>query len=284
MIYAVFSKSPTAKGAGEMRRIAVILLLISILVPTWNGFAEEISHIFGIGEKIGYQLHAKGLYMGDQTVELESIDQLNGKEIYKLRGLTLSSRFVNLFFPVDDKWLVYIDKEMLMPLKLEKDMLEGKKKAFLIYFINQEDKRVVFENVTNGSIEEKEGEHPVFDLFSVIYYYRQYPEAFDGEGFTFEFLEEKGLSTVQFRNAGETKIKVLPISNSKKIPAYKLMQVGGIGIEIYVSTDDLRIPLKVISPVRMKKNRKFNVEMNLHKYQPGKGQKELPELYRELTF
>jgi hypothetical protein len=240
--------------------------------------------VFGLGEKIGYKLHAKGFYLGDQTVELESIDKLDGREIYKLRGLTLSTRFMNLFFPVDDKWLVYIDRQRLMPLKLEKDMLEGNNEAFLIYYIDQEEKRVVFENVTKNTVEEKVGEHPVFDLFTVIYYYRQFPEAFDGEGFTFEFLEEKGLLTVQFRNAGETKIKVLPISNKIKIPAYKLMQVGGIGIEIYVSTDELRIPLKVVSPVRMKKQRKFNIEMNLHKYQPGRGQKEVPELYRDLTF
>ena len=62
------------------------------------------------------------------------------------------------------------------------------------------------------------------------------------------------------------------------------MQVGGIGIEIYVSTDHLRIPLKVVTPVRLKKGRKFNTELNLHKYQPGKGQTEIPELYRDLVF
>jgi len=266
-----------------MRIGTVVLISMCILTAAGSGFASDNPHVFGIGEKIGYQLHAKGLYLGDQTVELESIDQLNGREVYKLRGLTMSSRFMNLFFPVDDKWLVYIDRYELLPLKLEKDMLEGKNKAFLIYYINQDEKRVVFENKTTGAIEEKEGEHPVFDLFTVIYYYRQHPEVFD-EGFTFEFLEEKGLLTVQFKNEGETQIKVLPISNRKKIPAYKLMQVGGIGIEIYVSTDDLHIPLKVVSPVRMKKERKFNIEMNLNKYQPGKGQGQVPEIYRDLTF
>jgi hypothetical protein len=267
----------------NMRIRTVVLTLVCVLATAWSCFAGDSNHVFRIGEKIGYQLHAKGFYLGDQTVELESVDKLNGREIYKLRGLTLSTRFMNLFFPVDDKWLVYIDRHELMPLKLEKDMLEGKNKAYLIYYIDQETKRVVFENVTAGTVEEKEGENPVFDLFTVIYYYRQNPKAFDN-GYTFDFLEEKGLLTVQFKNEGETKIKVPSISNKRNTPAYKLMQVGGIGIEIYVSTDDLRIPLKVVSPVRMRKQRKFNIEMNLHKYQPGRGQGEVPELYRDLTF
>jgi hypothetical protein len=266
-----------------MSRVTVILVVMFICAA-WGGFADDNPHVFALGEKIGYQLHAKSLYLGDQTLELESIDQLDGREIYKLRSLTKSSRFMNLFFPVEDKWLVYIDRLRLMPLKLEKDMLEGKNEALLVYYIKQDDKLVVFENLSKGTVEEKEGEHHVFDLFSVIYYYRQYPEVFDGEGFTFEFLEEKGLQTVTFKNTGETRISVQPITNRKIIPAYRLMQVGGIGIEIYVSTDELRVPLKVVSPVRMKKDRKFNVEMNLHKYQPGRGQKEVPELYRKLTF
>ena len=266
-----------------MRIRNAVLISVCVLSAVWSGFAGDSTHVFGIGEKIAYQLHARGLYLGNQTIELESIDQLDGREIYKLRGLTKSSRFMNLFFPVEDKWLVYIDRYELLPLKLEKDMLEGDHKAFIIYHINQDDKRVVFENKTTGTTDEKEGEYPVFDLFSVIYYYRQNPELCDN-GFSFEFLEQKGLKTVQFKNEGEVEIKVSPISNKKKIPAYKLMQVGGIGIEIYISTDDLHIPLKVVSPVRMRKGRRFNMEMNLNKYRPGQGQGQVPELFRNLTF
>ena len=122
-----------------MRIRTAVLTLVCVLAAAWSSLAIESPHVFGVGEKIGYQLHAKGLYLGDQTVELESIDQLDGRDVYKLRGFTMSSRFMNLFFPVDDKWLVYIDRLKLMPLKLEKDMLEGKNQAFLIYYINQDE-------------------------------------------------------------------------------------------------------------------------------------------------
>jgi hypothetical protein len=58
---------------------------------------------------------------------------------------------MNMFYRVDDKWLVFVDRHELVPLRLEKDMWEGKRKASLIYHIDQKGKRVVFENNTLGS-------------------------------------------------------------------------------------------------------------------------------------
>jgi hypothetical protein len=190
---------------------------------------------------------------------------------------------MNLFYRVDDKWLVFLDRKELLPLRLEKDMWEGKRKAYLVYHIDQQEKRVVFENRTAGSSKEKEAENLVFDLFTLAYYYRQFPEQFENV-FTFDFLEERNLKTIQFKNEGKVMIRVIPISNKDKIPAYKMKQIGGIGIEIYVSTDELRIPLKIVTPARLKKGRKLNIEMNLEKYSPGEGQHEVPLLYRYLTF
>ena len=266
-----------------MRIRILVLTLMCVVVAACSSHAGDGPHVFAVGEKIGYQLHAAGLYMGNQTTVLESVDRLDGRDVYIIRGYTKSSRFMNMFYRVDDKWLVFVDRHELVPLRLEKNMWEGKRKAFLIYHIDQQGKRVVFENITSGSSKEKEAEHLVFDLFTLVYYYRQYPERFD-DVFTFEFLEERSLKTIQFKNEGKVMIKVIPISNRKKIPAYKLMQVGGIGIEIYVSTDELRIPLKIVTPARLKKGRTLNVEMNLDKYKPGEGQGDIPELYRDLTF
>jgi hypothetical protein len=266
-----------------MRIRILVLALVCVVVAAWSSHAGDDPHVFAVGEMIGYQLHAAGLFMGNQTTVLESVDRLDGRDVYILRGHTKSSRFMNMFYRVDDKWLVFVDRHELVPLRLEKDMWEGKRKASLIYHIDQQGKRVVFENTTTGSSKEKEAEYLVFDLFTLAYYYRQYPERFD-DVFTFEFLEERNLKTIHFKNEGEVMIKVIPISNRNKIPAVKLKQVGGIGIEIYVSTDELRIPLKIVTPARLKKGRTLNVEMNLDKYKPGEGQGDIPELYRDLTF
>jgi hypothetical protein len=236
-----------------------------------------------VGEKIKYQIFAAGLFMGDQVVELRSAEQFEGREVYRLWGRTEASRFMKMFYTVDDKWIVFIDRHELVPIRVEKDMWEGKKKAYLVYHIDQEGYRVVFENRTSGESQEKESKNLVFDIFSLAYYYRQHPNKFDTV-FTFDFLEEGGLQTVQFMNEGKTQIKVRTMRKTRTFDALKMKQVGGVGIEIYVSDDEMRLPLKIVTPAKLKKGRKLNVEMNIDRYDPGERDGEIPSIYRGLAF
>jgi hypothetical protein len=266
-----------------MKRGGLVFLPIFVLLCPLSLSAGDSPHVFGVGEKIKYEVRAAGFFMGNQTIELQSAKSLDGHEVFLLYGHTDSSRFMDLFYEVDDKWLVFIDKQRLIPLRVEKDMLEGKRKSYLVYHIHQDEKRVVFDNTTDGTSQEKEAQNLVFDVFSLAYYYRQYPERFDSV-FTFDFLEERGLQTVRFKNEGAVQITVPSISQNHKLPALKMKQVGGIGIEIYVSDDELRIPLKIVTPARLKKGRTLTVEMNLEKYLAGEGSGEVPWPYSSLSF
>jgi hypothetical protein len=245
--------------------------------------AETAAGPFSVGERIEFDIYAAGLYMGSQVIELRSIETFKNREVYNLYGQTKASRFMNLFYKLDDKWLVYMDKEYLLPLWLEKDMWEGERKAYLVYSINQLKKSVRIENRTTGDKKWKKGENQIFDLFSLAYYYRQFPERFNST-FTFDFLEEGSLQTVQFKNEGEVEIRLSSLSKSDRIPAYMMKQVGGIGIEIYVSTDELRLPLKIVTPAKLSNDRKLNVEMRIERYTPGIEQKEIPSEYWKLRF
>jgi hypothetical protein len=221
--------------------------------------------------------------MGNQTIELQSAQSLDGREVLLLYGHTDSSRFMDLFYEVDDKWYIYLEKDRVLPLKVEKDMLEGKRKSYLVYQIDQDNSRVLFRNTTNGNSKEMEAQNLVFDVFSMAFFYRQYPERFNSV-FTFDFLEEWGLQTVQFKNEGSVELAVSSISQNHKLPALKMKQIGGIGIEIYVSDDELRIPLKIVTPAKLKRGRTLKVEMNLEKYAPGQGTGEVPWPYSSLDF
>jgi hypothetical protein len=265
-----------------MKRVSLVFLFFTVLSPLILN-AESSPYVFGVGEKLRYEVRAAGFFMGNQTMEVRSADPLGGREVYLLYGHTDSSRFMDLFYQVDDKWFVYIEKKRLIPLRVEKDMLEGKRKFYLVYHIDQDEKRVVFENTTDGTSKEKDAQNLVFDVFSLAYYYRQYPERFDSV-FTFDFLEEGGLQTVQFKNEGPVQISVPTVSRNHELDALKMKQIGGIGIEIYVSNDDLRIPLKILTPAKLKRGRTLNVEMNLEKYSPGEGTGEVPWPYRGLSF
>jgi hypothetical protein len=245
--------------------------------------ADQSSVPFSTGEKIRYAIHAAGFYMGTQTIEIVSVEEYGGTEVFKIIGHTKSSPFVSIFFRLDDKWAIYTERETMLPIRMEKDMVEGKTKGFFIYDINQKEKTVFIQNKTKNYDKNVIADNLILDMFSLVYYYRKYPQRFN-DTFTFDFLEERSVKTVQAKIEGDAEISVPKVTRAQKLPSVKLKQIGGIGIEIYVSTDELRLPLKLVLPSILSEKRKLGLEFYLEKYTPGEEQVEIPRLYKKLRF
>ena len=64
-----------------MRIRILVLTLVFVVVAACSSHAGDGPHVFAVGEKIGYQLPAAGLYMGNQTTVLESVDRLDGRDV-----------------------------------------------------------------------------------------------------------------------------------------------------------------------------------------------------------
>jgi hypothetical protein len=203
--------------------------------------------------------------------------------VYLLKGYSKTSPFVSIFYRLDDKWLVFMDKKSLLPLRVEKDMVEGKKRGYFTYSIDQTAGSVLIESADGKTKKTVAANNIVLDLFSLIYYYRKDPSLFDTL-FTFDFLEAKNVHTVQFQNAGDAEVLVSEISRTDKVNAVKLQQIGGIGIEIYVGRDSLRLPLKLVVPSKLENKRRMVIEFTLEKYAPGIRQKKIPKMYRKICF
>jgi len=267
----------------KKKRLKLVIIMSFIATLPFHGFAETADIPFSVGEKLRYSIHAAGFYVGRQTIELKEMAKLAGVDVYTLYGLSKTSPFVSIFYRLNDKWLIFMEKSTLLPMRIEKDMVEGKSKGFIIYDIDQDIGTVVIQNKTTNKNKTVHAENIVFDLFSLIYYYRKDPSLFNNL-FTFDFLEPKNVQTVQFRNEGEENIIVPKISKTKKIPALKLKQVGGVGIEIYVGNDNLRLPLKMVVPSKLPRKKRLIIEFCLEKYSPGKEHEDIPSMYKRLSF
>jgi hypothetical protein len=231
-----------------MKTRALLYSLVGIILFKAILIADQSSAPFSAGEKIRYAVYAAGFYMGTQTIEIESVEEYGGTEVFKIIGHTKSSPFVGIFFRIDDKWTVYTDRETILPVRMEKDLVEGKKKGFFVYDINQEEKTVLIQNKTKNK------------------------------------NKNVSVETVQARIEGDEEISVPKVTKTQNLPSVKLKQIGGIGIEIYVSVDDLRLPLKLVLPSKLSKKRTLLVEFYLEKYTPGVDQAEIPRLYKKLRF
>ena len=99
------------KIAKLCRGTVVVIILVFIFCSTV--FAETDPISFAIGEKIRYSIYAAGWRVGYQTIELDSIQKLNDVDVYLLKGLSKTAVFVSIFYRLNDKWSVFIDKNSL---------------------------------------------------------------------------------------------------------------------------------------------------------------------------
>jgi len=268
-----------------LHNIKKYLLIVTILFYPSYLFSQSIDRVlpFSVGERIKYYIYASGFLVGYQTIELGSTVRNDHQEVYKLEGLTKTSPFVSLIYRLDDKWTVFIEKDKLFPIMVEKDIVEGKKSGYLIYYIDQNKNIVKIYNRETEKTKVVNAKNTVFDLFSLIYYFRGNPNIFKNT-FTFDFLEEKSVQTVHFKDAGEVKIRIPKVSRKKLIPARRYVQVGGIGIEIFVGADSLRLPLKMIVPSRLPKNKSIKIVFVIGKYAPGIEQEGFNGLYEKIRY
>lgn len=268
------------KMAEYLKKISLFLLGINIVFAATT-FAANGNSTFSVGEKLKFKIYAAGIYVGYQTIELKAEQKLNGVDTYVLKGHSKTAGFVSLFYRLNDKWTIYIDKNTYLPVRIEKDFVEGKKKGFYIYEIKQNDKLVILHNQNTGKEKHIQSKNFVFDLFSLIYFFRNNP-AVTNETYTFDFLQPRSVRTVHFVDEGETEIKIPKISSKTLISVRKIKQVGGLGIGIFVGEDDLKLPLKMVVPAKLKKKKKIDIVFILDKYSPGKDQKSIPSIYNRL--
>lgn len=274
-----------------MKRFVKIILLRSSIITIFFFFfinsrfciADTSQLPFSVGEKVRYAIIAAGFYVGYQTIEIMAIEKMGGSEIIRLYGVSRTAPFISIFYRLNDQWTILMDKDSLLPLRVEKDMVEGKNRGYFVYTIDQENSTVVIQNITEGKEKVVQSENVVFDLFSLVYFFRKYTSEFD-KTFTFDFLEAKTVRTVHFQNEGELDIRIPRLNDEDTTRANKIQQVGGIGIQIYVGTDSLKLPLKMIVPSKLPRNKVITIEFVIQKYVPGEEQTDVPEMYRRIRY
>ncbi|KPJ89537.1 MAG: hypothetical protein AMS17_01460 [Spirochaetes bacterium DG_61] len=236
---------------------------------------------FSVGEKLRYAIYAKGWKVGFQYIELESLQEYDGVPVYLVRGLSKTTALLSIFYRLNDKWSIYMDSSSLLPLRVEKDWQEGKKEGYYVYDIDQGGKTVILQNMVSGKRKTINAKNSIFDLFSLTYYYRVNHAEFN-DTYTFDFLESRSVSTVYFRNEGIKEIRIPEISVTQMFSVRKLKQIGDVGIEIYISNDHLSLPLKIIAPSELPKNKVLDIEFIIDTYEPGPGITDIPWVYRLL--
>src|SRR3989338_5007719 len=84
---------------------------------------------FRVGERLTYGVRWMGVYVGQATLSVKEITELNGAQVYHIVSAARSNAFLDKIYKVRDEIHSYVDTKDLFSRKFEKHQREGKYKA-----------------------------------------------------------------------------------------------------------------------------------------------------------
>lgn len=202
------------------------------------------------GERLTYRVHYGWLNAGEASFEVHKKSILhNGRECYQLLGSGRSASSFDWFFRVRDYYTTYVDKQTLLPLYYIRKVEEGGYKFSDTVSFDFSTKTVKSTRKTTAI------PINIQDVLSALYYARclDFENALSGDVFKIPiFLDDEiydlgvkviGKEKLKLGNAVFNTIKLQPILVEGRV--FKESNT----MEIWVSDDENKIPLKVKSPV-----------------------------------
>ena len=235
-----------------------ILLFTGLSFPlrAGNEFGDEFcgahNTAFLAGETLTYKVLYKlaNVYVGaGEAVFTNTLEHMNGKDVYHVVGDGKTYSFYDKFYRVRDRYETYIDTATLQPLKFIRNINEGGYKTY---------ENVTFVKATNTAIT-TEGVYKVpsciQDVLSAIFYARniEWGRLKPGDKVPFDMFLDRQVYHLYIRYLGKetirTKYAKFRTIKFKPLLIKGTIFEGGEKMTVWVSDDPNHIALRVESPI-----------------------------------
>jgi hypothetical protein len=126
---------------------------------------------FHVKKKLVYGLAWNGIPVGYVTVESGDISRYEGTEVYNLKLVAESNKFLSRIYRVEDTYISYIDVRTMSSLRHEADRKEGRYRKHIIVEYDTENLEAVYTSLTNGSVNKSPiTKYPQDPLSAVCYF------------------------------------------------------------------------------------------------------------------
>jgi hypothetical protein len=202
-----------------------------------------------VGEHHSYSIKWLGMNVGKLDVVVREETLLEGKEVYVIEMSGGTNRFCSLIYKIRDSFISYVDKETLLPLKLEVSRREGFYKKDAITIFDHEKGVAYFHNYLDKSSKEYAIPADVQDIVSVFYRLRHDRVVLNQQlSYNVAFAE-----TVFSAYGAAEERDDFEVKKGKLIPAYVSHPRAKVGekevkdgsVKALFSADDYNVPLKV---------------------------------------
>ena len=232
--------------------IVIIFMVMSLFAA---GPARGQDFPFRPGEKMSFEVRWAGILAGEAVIELLPVEDLNGTDAYHFVFTARTSPFVDIFYKVRDRIDSYTDREMTHSLLYIKRHEARSKKEITVQFNwESQEARYFF----NG-----EGIDPIsvmpgtFDPLSVFYAFRL-NDLDKQDSYDIPISDGKKCLIGKAKVIKREEIKLGGIPYDTFLVEPEMEHVGGVfeksknaKIQIWVTADNRRIPLRIKSKVKV---------------------------------
>ena len=215
-------------------RLIILILSFSYLCGT--------NVPFKVGESLKYNAAFSGIDAATGRLEVLGIETINNVSTYHVRFSANTHGVANFLFPIRDVIDLWLDKNSLAPIRVKKNISEGKYKKRSESNLSQNQG---FAIVRNDTISIEKGTHSPYSLF---YFFRN-KNLLKIDGKIFSTIEGKKITPLKMKVTEDINIgvpvgdfnctKVTPIRIDKK--EFK----NDATMSIWFSNDKHRYPVKI---------------------------------------
>lgn len=239
------------------------IFALFVVVSTASASAQRYHE----GEMLYYRAAYRAMLVpntevGEVTVTTK-LETLEGKEVYRVTGNGRTLPFFRRFFDMNDTYNIWVDKRSLLTQRFESDLKEddytfksqyrydwGAKKVYTWAQTRDEAPRSKCMELTPGSMD---AVSLYFSLRSV-----ELSSFREGEELTLDLVLEDSIRQIKYRYIGREEIKVPKLGHFDTMKfactigsSEEFSFTDGSEFFIWITNDENKIPVMVVSPVRI---------------------------------
>jgi len=202
---------------------------------------------YRVGERYIYYIRWFGIPVGEASLAIPEITEINGRKVYHLKAEVESSKWFSMVFKIKDRLDSYVDVEGLYPLKFERYQKEGGYKAEEIMEYDHINRVATYRSLLNNTVKTMEIPQGVQDMLSCIYWIRL-QEVEPGNSIFVDVNADEKNWKLEVKVLGSERIEMLNLGTYDAFLVEPIAQFKGVILRkgkmwVWISADEKRIPL-----------------------------------------
>lgn len=214
---------------------------------------DEVSRSLPLGEKLIYDVSWLGIPVGEITSTIKQVQKINGNNTYRIELVAKTNKFCSAFYPVNSKYVSYMDIKDLVSLRQEVSRREGAFKKDAITNFDQKNHRAHFKNFLDNSEKSFPIPPDTQDILTAIYYLRTV-NVDVGDRINYEVVASEKVYSLYSLVEKREFIRIRDVGTFKSFLVRPYLKLGDGGnkrvrktkVSGYFSADSSRIPLVVV--------------------------------------